>query len=350
MNTRYIFVFLFAFIILSHSFNASAQDEKQFEPILVGFYNLENLFDTIQDTTKFDTEFIPDGKNLWNSEKYKHKISQMSKVIADIGLDYSPDGVAVLGISEIENRHVIEDLTMSVQLKDKGYDIVHYNSPDRRGVDVGLMYQTKYFSVTNSASYRLYIDGWDNFASRDQLVVSGRLLGEEMHFIVNHWPSRRGGEKKSRPLRNAAAELSRHIVDSLLTLNPEAKIIVMGDLNDNPNNQSVKEIMRAKGDQEKLEEGDFFNPMYKMYKKGIGSNAWRDTWSLFDQILLSQGFLGNDYATFKLYKTHVFNKGYLQQKDGRYKGYPSRTFAGGTWQAGYSDHFPVYVVLIREKK
>ena len=350
MKIQFLLFFSFILITFLQPVAALAQNEKQYEPVMVGFYNLENLFDTIQDTNKRDTEFIPEGKNHWDTEKYLHKISQMSKVIADIGLDYSPDGLAVLGISEIENKVVIEDLIRSEALKTRGFDIVHYNSPDRRGVDVGLIYQTKYFTVTNSASYRLYIEGWDDFYTRDQLVVSGELLGEEFHFIVNHWPSRRGGEKRSRPLRNAAAGLSRHIVDSLLLLNPDAKIIVMGDLNDNPNNQSVQEIMRARGDENKLQEGDFFNPMFKMYKKGFGSNAWRDTWSLFDQTLLSQGLLGEDFSTFKLYTTHIFNKGYLQQKEGRYKGYPSRTFAAGTWQAGYSDHFPVYVVLIREKK
>ena len=180
------------------------------------------------------------------------------------------------------------------------------------------------------------------------MVVSGKLLGDPIHFIVNHWPSRYGGEKRSRPLRNAAAELSRQLVDSLLAIDPEAKIILMGDLNDNPNNESVKDIMRAKGDTSKLAAGDFYNPMYAMYKKGIGSNAYRDAWSLFDQTLLSQGLLGKDYSTFTFYRAHIFNKGFLIQKDGRYKGYPYRSFAAGTWQGGYSDHFPVYVVLMRE--
>lgn len=325
-----------------------AQNDKKYQVALAGFYNVENLFDTIDDAEKRDEEFLPDGENRWDSDKYLHKLDQMSEVISKVGKDYSPDGVAILGLSEIENRQVIEDLIKMPALIDFGYQIVHYDSPDRRGVDVGLIYQKKYFEVTNSTSNQLRIEDMDEFYTRDQLVVSGKLLGDPIHFIVNHWPSRYGGEKRSRPLRNAAAVLSRQLVDSLLAIDPDAKIILMGDLNDNPNNESVKDIMRAKGDISKLAAGDLYNPMYAMYKKGIGSNAYRDTWSLFDQTLLSQGLLGEEYSTFTFYKAHIFNKGFLIQKDGRYKGYPYRSFAAGTWQGGYSDHFPVYVVLMRE--
>ncbi len=325
-----------------------AQEEIKHQAAVIGFYNLENLFDTIDDPEKRDEEFLPDGQNNWDTEKYLHKLEMLSEIIDKIGKDHTPDGVAILGISEIENRFVIEELINTPLLKPHDFGIVHYDSPDRRGVDVGLIYKKKYFTVTHSASYRLRIPGMDNFLTRDQLVVSGNLLGDKIHVIVNHWPSRRGGEKASRPLRNAAAELSRHICDSILMIDPEAKIVVMGDLNDNPNNESVKEIMRAKGDSTRLKEGDFYNPMYKMYKQGIGSNAWRDTWSLFDQTLVSQGLLGEDFSSLKLYKTVIFSKGFMRQKDGRYKGYPYRTFAGGVWAGGYSDHFPVYVLLVRE--
>ena len=335
-------------IILSTSLTSRAQKEKQFQMALVGFYNLENLFDTIDDPNKRDEEFLPNGQNRWNTEKYMTKLANMSEVISQIGRDDDPDGLAVLGISEIENRQVIEDLINTPLLKPMGFEIIHYDSPDKRGVDVGMIYRPKYLEVTNTKSYELIIPGMYDFFTRDQLVVSGKLLGDDIHFIVNHWPSRRGGEKASRPLRNAAAALSRHIVDSLLALDPQAKIIVMGDLNDQPTNESVLKIMNAKGNKDKLKEGEFYNPMYKLYKQGIGSGAWRDTWSLFDQILLSQGLLGEDYTTYKYYGVRIFNKPFLKQKEGRYKGYPYRTFAGGTWMGGYSDHFPVYVILIRE--
>jgi hypothetical protein len=187
-----------------------------------------------------------------------------------------------------------------------------------------------------------------SFRTRDQLVVTGLIDGEEIHLIVNHWPSRSGGEKESRPKRNAAGSLSRQIVDSLLQLNPNAKIIVMGDLNDDPINPSVKEFLRAKGKEEELEPGDLFNPMYKLYKEGIGSLAYRDSWNLFDQVIVSQGLLGADKSTFKYYKAKVFNKSFLLQKEGPYAGYPLRTFGGGVYLGGYSDHFPVYVFLIKK--
>lgn len=340
---------IFLLIILK-TIMLPAQDNKKYEEAVVGFYNIENLFDTVNNPMKNDDEFLPNGKNRWNSEKYLHKLDNISKVISKIGKDYTPDGVAVLGISEIENRAVIEDLINTPLLKPFGFNIIHYDSPDCRGMDVGMIYQPKYLTVKATKSYRLYIPGMENYFTRDQLLVSGQLLGENIYFIVNHWPSRHGGEKQSQPLRNAAAKLSRHICDSLLAINPDTKIIVMGDLNDNPNNESIKDIMRAKPDTTHLKPGDFYNPMYKLYKHGIGSTAWRNTWSLFDETLLSQGLLGNDFSTLTFFEVHVFNKPFMQQKEGRYKGYPYSTFTGKTWQGGYSDHFPVYVVLDREIK
>jgi exonuclease III len=151
-------------------------------------------------------------------------------------------------------------------------------------------------------------------------------------------------------LRNAAASLTRHIVDSLLNEDKHAKIIVMGDLNDNPTNESVLKIMDAKGNRDKLKKNEFYNPMYKFYKKGIGTTAWRDTWSLFDQIFLSPELVKRDFTSWRYYKAKIFNKHFMQQQEGKFKGYPYRTFAGGTWLGGYSDHFPVYVILIREAK
>ncbi len=330
--------------------NAGAQSKKKFQSALVGFYNLENLFDTIDDPNIRDEEFLPNGKNRWNTEKYMHKLEQMSKVISKIGTDINPDGLAVLGISEVENKKVIEDLIHTPRLAGRHYKIVHRNSPDRRGIDVAMIYNPKYLEVTGVKMYRLHIKDMPDFRTRDQMLVSGILQGDTFYFVINHWPSRYGGEKRSRPLRNAAAALTRHIVDSLLNRNSHAKIIVMGDLNDNPTNQSVLKIMDAKGDRDKLKKGEFYNPMYKFYKKGIGTTAWRDTWSLFDQIFLSPELVKRDFTSWRYYKTKIFNKHFMQQQEGKFKGYPYRTFAGGTWLGGYSDHFPVYVILIREAK
>ncbi|MBN1952543.1 MAG: endonuclease/exonuclease/phosphatase family protein [Bacteroidales bacterium] len=326
-----------------------AQQEKTFNAVCIGFYNLENLFDTILDPELYNNEeFTPNGPNQWTAERYHEKLRNMADVISKIGTDVVPAGVAILGISEIENRNVVEDLVKHEILRERGFRIVHYDSPDARGVDVGLIYRPDIFTVLGSKSYRLTLENDSGFRSRDQLLVTGKAGDDILHIIVNHWPSRRGGERASRPKRNAAGDLSRHIADSLLALDKNAKIIVMGDLNDDPVNPSVRDHLRAKGNKDKLEEGDLFNPMYGLYKEGIGSLAYRDSWNLFDQIIISQGLLGDDFRDYTFYKAKVFNKNFLVQKDGPYAGYPRRTFAGGVYQGGYSDHFPVYILLIRE--
>lgn len=325
-----------------------SQEENAYKIASIGFYNLENLFDTINDVENMiSEEFTPNGSKKWTSERYYEKLDHMAFVISKIATDVTPDGIAILGVSEIENRGVLEDLVKDPQIKDRNYKIVHYDSPDRRGVDVGLLYQPKYFEVTSSNSH-VYSMEDTNFRTRDQLVVTGIFDGDEIHVIVNHWPSRSGGEKKSRPKRNAAADLTRHIVDSLFAINKEAKIFVMGDFNDDPVNPSVKDHLRTKGKVGNLEEGDLFNPYFKLYRDGIGSLAYRDNWNLFDQVIVSQGLLGDDRSTYKYYKAKVFNKNFLKQKEGRYAGYPYRTFSGGVYTAGYSDHFPVYVFVIKE--
>lgn len=326
----------------------SQEAGKEYFLTCVGFYNIENLFDTIDSPDTRDTEFTPGGSAAWTGERYTKKLTDLAGVIYSIGTDINPDGVAILGLSEMENRDVLEDLVKEPLLSERNYQVIHFDSPDERGVDVGMIYQPKYFEPVSEKSYYLGIEGMDDFKTRDQLVVSGILGNETIHLIVNHWPSRRGGEKRSQPLRMAAAKLNRHIIDSLLSKDKNAKIIVMGDLNDNPTDKSVKTCLRSSGNSEHLRNGELFNPMVGLYKKGIGSNAWRDTWSLFDQILVSPGLTGSDLSSLKLFKTLVFNKKSMAQKEGRYKGYPYRTYAGGVYLGGYSDHFPVYIYLIKE--
>ena len=346
---RFLLFFITAlFVGIVFHQNLYSQEKKNFNVIAIGFYNLENLFDTINDVELLiSEEFTPDGPKQWTTERYHEKLGNMAKVISQIATDVTTDGIAVLGVSEIENRGVLEDLVKEDAIKEHNYKIVHYDSPDRRGVDVGLLYQPKYFQVINTNSHTLNMED-TNFRTRDQLVVTGMLDGEKVHIVVNHWPSRSGGEKKSRPKRNAAGKLSRFIVDSLLTLDNNAKIIVMGDLNDDPVNPSVKEHLRAKGKVSQLEEGDLFNPMYKMYQNGIGSLAYRDSWNIFDQVIISQALLGDDKSDYKFYNAKVYNKNFLLQKEGRYSGYPFRTFAGGVYLGGYSDHFPVFIYVIKE--
>lgn len=340
-----IFLLLLNFI----GFNGFGQ-EKTFKVATVAFYNVENLFDTIDQPDVIDEEFLPQGTNLWTSPRYLTKLDRIGEVLTNMCSEFGVNGPLVVGLSEIENRSVLEDLVNSPRLKPMNYGVAHFDSPDRRGVDVGMIYQKDHFQVVTAKSVRLFDPNDTSFLTRDQLVVSGILDGEKFHFIVNHWPSRRGGEKRSAPKRNAAAQLCRGIVDSLQKIDPTSKIVIMGDLNDDPINESVTKHLKAKNKDTDLSPTDLYNPMFKMYKDGIGSLAYQDSWNLFDQMIVSAPLVGTDFSNFKLFKSRVFNDKMLIQKEGQYTGYPFRTYVGSNYQGGYSDHFPVYIVLIREKK
>jgi hypothetical protein len=326
-----------------------AQQEQDFEVVCVGFYNLENLFDTVETENTEDREFTPFGENNWNTEKYKEKLSNLARVIGDIGTETTPDGPALLGVSEIENRKVLEDLVSQPEIRDRNYKIVHHHSPGDRGIDVSLLYQPKYFTVESSDNFTVSIEDKPDFTTRDVMLVSGKLLGERVHVLVDHWPSRYGGKDRTEPLRVAKAQLVRKVVDSLMEAEPESKIMIMGDLNDDPINVSVKEHLKTTGETDQAEDGVLFNPMYDLFQKGVGTLAWSDNWNVFDQIILSPTLLRDDYSSFTYYKAHVFNKDYLTRDRGNYEGYPKRTYVGSSYLGGYSDHFPVYVYLIRKK-
>lgn len=342
---------LFLLAFLSLTMFITAQNAGEYRMVCVGFYNLENLFDTINEEGVTDEEFTPEGKNSWTPDRYLEKLDNMSRAIADIGVgEYTPDGAVLLGVCELENASVMQDLANSEALKDRNYKFVHYNSPYYRGMDVALFYQPKYFTVLNSVSHELNIPEIEGFNTRAQLLVSGILDGDTVYVIVNHWPSRSGGEKRSKPLREAAADLSRQISDSLLQINPNAKIIVMGDLNDDPTDKSVKKHLNSVDDAEGMKADEFFNPYAKLHTKGIGSLGYRDSWNLFDQILVSKALTGDDYSSYKFYQALVFNAKFLTQQEGRFKGYPWRTYSYGAYIGGYSDHYPVYVYLIKKVK
>ena len=337
------------FLALAISFvtsNLFAQDKKVV-PYAIAFYNLENLFDTINNNGNYDLEYSPMGDKKWNGKKYYAKLNNMAHALSQLAKDVCPLGPAVIGVSEVENRSVLEDLIKTGDLAKRNLEIVHYDSPDVRGIDVGLLYNPLFFTVTSSKPYRLTLPDNPNFRTRDQLLVSGLLDGEKFHFIVNHWPSRRGGEKASRHLRVAAAKLTKHIADSIRSADPEAKIVIMGDLNDDPNNISVRDILAAKGDRRNVKDSNLFNPMAELHKKGIGSLGYSGSWNLFDQIIISGNLLGTDRTTFKFWKAEVFNKDFLIAQEGQYKGYPLRTHSGNVFLNGYSDHFPVLIYLLK---
>ncbi len=324
---------------------------KDYKVLGVGFYNLENLFDTEDDPLIRDEEFLPQGEKAWTKEKYSEKIANMAYVISQLGTELSPSGLSIIGVSEIENRKVLEDLVAHPLLAQRDYRIVHYDSPDKRGIDVALIYQNGHLKVEESKNLPLliYSDEERKF-TRDVLYVRGEVDGEEMIFLVNHWPSRSGGAARSAPFRNEGAKLCKNLIDSLEADKPGRKVLLMGDLNDDPTSESVKSFLLAKKDIRAVKKGGLFNPMENFYNKGIGSNAYRDNWSLFDQIILSHALLDKKQKGFFYYQANIFNKKFLTNKSGQYKGYPFRTFSGSAYSGGYSDHYPVFVYLVKEKK
>lgn len=328
-----------------------AQDKKDYEIHTIAFYNVENLFDTINNPETFDDDRSATGKDVWNTKKYNAKIENISRVLAEIGRETTKETPAIIGLCEVENRQVLEDLINHAHLQDQHYGIIHFDSPDERGIDVALLYKKQFFQPINSQARKLIIYEADNPGkrdyTRDQLVVSGYLNKEEVHFIVNHWPSRGGGEARSAYKREKAAILNRRIIDSLVKLNPEAKIISMGDFNDDPTNKSFKKILKTTGSKNGILPGDLFNPMETMLKTGKGSLAYRDSWNLFDQIYMTGNLILGKDSGFKFYQAGIFSSPFLITSTGQFRGYPARTYGYSGYEGGYSDHFPVYIYLIR---
>lgn len=355
-------------IVLLFWFQMFFSQPKSYRIHTVAFYNFENLFDTINDPDTHDDEWTPRGSQHWTAEKYHQKLQNLARVLADIGKPENTNSPTLIGCSEIENRDVLEDLVQQPNIAMQDYGIIHFNSPDKRGIDVALLFQKKFFMPTSYTNIPLYIyskgkpeavaveDNDDDLSennyqnrifTRDQLLVSGFLDGEEVHIIVNHWPSRSGGEKKSSPYREAAGMLNRKIIDSLQKINPKAKVITLGDLNDGPFNNSIKKALGAKANQQEVPELGIYNPFEEMAKKGLGTIAFRDSWDIFDQIMVSQTLIKKEFSGYQYWKAGIFNKSYLIQNSGNYKGYPKRHSAT---EVGFSDHFPVYVYLIKEAK
>lgn len=359
-----------AIIVLLFSIQASFSQAKKYYVHTVAFYNFENLFDTINNPNN-DEEWLPSGARNWTLKKYKKKLNNLSRVLSEIGTsDQQKEMPVIIGGVEIENRNVLEDLVKQPRLAPGDYGIVHFDSPDKRGIDVALLYQKKHFKPTSYKNIPLMIyrnnqkakekkedeevsddkievTSDDRVYTRDVLLVTGLLDGEEIHVLVNHWPSRSGGEKRSSPYREEAGRLNRKIMDSLLKINPKAKIINMGDYNDGSYNKSIKLGIGAKLKKDQLKEGDMYNPFEQMAKEGHATLFHRDSGDIFDQIMVSEGLVKGDYSSFKYWKAGIFNKSYLIQTEGQYKGYPLRNTNN---EVGFSDHFPVYVYLIKEGK
>ncbi|MBR5633849.1 MAG: endonuclease/exonuclease/phosphatase family protein [Prevotella sp.] len=332
----------------------SATAQKKIAAYGVGFYNLENLFDLTHDEGKNDYEFLPEGTYRWNELKYSHKLHNMAQVLSEMGTDVLPGvGCAVIGVSEVENSHCLDDLVAQPELAARGYKYVHVEGPDQRGVDCAMLYNPAFFEVEDVTLYpyvyELQEDIDKNRATRGFLTTKGRLAGDPVAVIVCHLPSRFSGSY----YRELGARQARAVVDKILAEEPNRRVFVMGDMNDDPTNKSMVEGFGCKSDIADVGPADMYNPWYNiLVKQGKGTLLYDGSWNLFDQIIMSANTLNKagekDFTMLKFWKNEIFRRDYLFQTEGKYKGSPKRTTAGGVWLDGYSDHLPVVVYLAKE--
>lgn len=350
--------FIVAALLLLMSLSASAQKTQQ--NYVIGFYNLENLFDIYDDPVKNDSEFLPEGKNKWTQAKYEKKLHNMAKVIRSMA-DNNKRWHTILGISEIENRLVIEDLVSQPEIADANYQIVHYDSPDRRGVDVALLYKPDQFTYLDSESipfdFNSDIDFSDTdtsyFKTRDILMVHGLIAGEHFAFYVAHLPSRIGG--KGGNLRSRGAEIIYNHSREMEAKYPGIKIVAMGDMNDNPTDDSMAKYLHGQEHLENVTPTEFYSPYISMLKAGYGSLCYQGVWSIYDLELVNYNLAHAPDGGLKIQpvtKNHgkeyygvVFKRPWMTTQKGQYKGYPFRTFSNGAFVGGYSDHYPTYIVI-----
>ena len=371
---KLLFAALVALVILPVlSAQNGVQQDKRYKVYGVMFYNLENLFDTINSNGTYNLEFSPNGARQWDGRKYWMKIDRMAYAISQMKTDNTPYGPAVIGVSEIENVTVLQDLVRNPQIRDWRLQIAPYHdSPDRRGVDVGLLYNPRYFRVLNVTNQRLSEEDFDrarevaeperkldyewndNFRTRDQMCVVGLLAGDTVAVIVNHWPSRLGGQEASSPKREATGMMCRRTIDSLVNVHGDnIGIIFMGDLNDDPMDKACAESVGGKRNIEDVNgPGEMFNPFWNVLAKGIGTLAYKGQWNLFDQIMCSGFFTkyreGKDKPQLTYLRCAALNRDFLKTQEGDRKGYPLRTYSGGVFLNGYSDHFPTEIFLVKE--
>ena len=373
---RILFTLALAFAALTTltSFTTGQhQQPKRYALYGVAFYNLENLFDTLHDAGKSDYEYLPNGTNKWGKMKYEAKLHNMARVLSELCTDKLPQGPAVIGVSELENHLALEDLLHQPSLAGRGLKYVDVAGPDRRGVECAFIYNPRFFQMERymhvpyyyapsgrvddplvgfytdeQGEVQAYTDlkGDTTHITRGFLVMQGLLAGERMFFIVNHWPSRAAGSEA----RERAGYQVRLLKDALMASHPEAKVMIMGDMNDDPADKSMTTALGCKHQTDKVKKAtDLFNPWHEtLYKRGQGTLLYQGKWNLFDQIVFSGNLLGTDRTSLKFYKHEIFMRDYLFQQEGKYKGSPLRTHAGGVWLNGYSDHLPTYVYLIKE--
>jgi endonuclease/exonuclease/phosphatase family metal-dependent hydrolase len=345
---------IIAFMLLVGTMNGWSQDKK-FSVYAIGFYNLENLFDTCHDEGHNDYEYLPEGRNKWSGMKYTNKLRNMARVLAEMGTDRLPMvGCAAIGVSEVENAKCLTDLCDQEPLKARNFQFCHIEGPDQRGVDCGLLYNPALFSVRDVKLVPYIYDKQEDIdrgrATRGFLVVSGTLADEHVTIIVNHLPSR-GATSYYREL---GGRQIRVVKDSLLRDDPNVKLFIMGDMNDDPRDPSMSEALGARREMKDVEDGGLYNPFWKIHDSGTGTLMYNGSWNLFDQIILSKNLLNinneKNYETLKFWQPQIFRRDYLFQQEGKYKGNTKRTHAGGVWLNGYSDHLPSLVYVVKEQK
>ncbi len=321
------------------------------KPRKIMFYNLENFFDTKRDPDIYDEEFTPEGVKKWNDAKYEKKLSNMERVFFDIAA-MDKEYPTVIGVCEIENRSILEDIVATKKMAPANYRIVHHDSPDPRGVDVGFMYRPDVFRIEGEKAFRTVVPGMPNFRTRDILTMWGTIDKEQFLFMVAHWPSRLGGKDASEDKRIAVAEQMKEIADSMVQVYPGMKVIAMGDFNDDPTDKSIADGFDAKAKIKDVEDDDYFAPYAEMLKAGYGTLAYGDAWNIFDNMVVSSNLVNAEPGTFRLLKApgskyygNIFRQPYLIQKEGQFKGYPLRTYVGNNFQGGFSDHLPVYIFI-----
>ncbi len=335
---KYIFGTLVFIALLIYLISSCKKDEMK--PFSVAFYNVENLFDTIDNPQTRDNDHLPTSKIPWNTKRYEHKLNNLSKVMSAINGQGFP---TVFGLAEVENRQVVEDLIKTGKLKNAGYKILHKDSPDERGIDVAMLYQPAIYQPVKTRFIQLQFPSEPANPTRDILYSKGLLYGKDtIHIFINHWVSRYGGRQKTAALRRFTGHLLRLMADSIFNVDPNANILIMGDLNDNPTDKSLVISLGAKVPEQPFAKKQLYNLALKPFKSGIGSLYYKG-WNLFDQVIVSTAIVGgyNGVKT-NSFKEEVFKKSWMLYHTKEGLSLPNRT-AGKYYYGGYSDHLPIIV-------
>lgn len=332
-------------LLISVAFGCKQQDTNE---LFIAFYNVENLFDIHDDPNTFDDDFTSNGVMQWTEDKYTKKLTNLAKVISEL----TPKGAPTfLGLCEVENAAVVNDLLAEPALADKKYKLAHIESKDERGIDVAFIYDSERFTVSTYEAFGVDLSQWDD-KTRDVLYVQGETKeGTKLHFLINHWPSRRRGRTESEPKRIAAANTVNTIRNTILEADKNANIIVMGDFNDEPSNISISDVLKAEDTALGIEQDELYNPMARLEAMGLGSYRYRSYWDMLDQIMLSGNLLNTEQGyRYVRNSVEIKDDDWLRQHGNEYEGFPLRTYGGRTYLGGYSDHFPVYLKLQYQSK